>query len=142
MTEQELAIVQKMVLVLIQVCIPPLLAWAIAEAKRRVEQLRKQEQWRQVFWAVESAVAAAEQLGLTNQLSAYGESKLDVALRFVEAQLTAAGVPLDMDEYADAIRAMIEAEVVNQFPPAPDARSWIEEDGDGGRMSHSMILGG
>jgi len=134
MTEQELAILQKVVLVLIQVCIPPLLAWAIGEAKRAIDQLRKEEDWRRVFWAVDAAVSAAEQLGLTGQLEAYGKTKLDVAIALVEAQLAAAGVPLDVDEYADAIRAMIEAEVHDKFPPArgPD---WIAEDGDGGRMA-------
>lgn len=134
MTEQELAILQKIVLVLIQVCIPPLLAWAIAEAKRYIDQLREQEEWKRVFWAVGSAVGAAEQLGLTGQLEAYGETKLDVAISFVEAQLAAAGVPLDVDEYSDAIRAMIEAEVREKFPPASGEREWIDEDGDGGRM--------
>jgi len=116
------------------VCIPPLLAWAITEAKRYIDQLREQEEWKRVFWAVTSAVGAAEQLGLTGQLEKYGESKLNVAIRFVEAQLAAAGVPLDVDEYADAIRAMIEAEVREKFPPALEEREWVEEDGDGGRM--------
>mgnify|MGYP001060248335 CR=1 FL=1 len=86
---------------------------------------------------MESAVGAAEQLGLTGQLEAYGESKLDVAIKFVEAQLAAAGVPLDVDEYADAIRAMIEAEVHEKFPPAIAEREWIDEDGDGGLMVQS-----
>lgn len=133
MTEQELAILQKIVLVLIQICIPPLLAWAIAEAKRYIDQLREQEEWKRVFWAVTSAVGAAEQLGLTGQLETYGDSKLNVAIAFVEAQLAAAGVPLDVDEYADAIRAMIEAEVREKFPPAkPALAEWVGEDGDGG----------
>lgn len=143
MTEQEFAILQKIVLVLIQVCIPPLIAWAIAEAKRYTDQLRKQEEWKRVFWAVESAVVAAEQLGLTGQLEKYGESKLDVAISFVEAQLAASGVPLDVDEYADAIRAMIEAQVHDQFPPAKADPDWVDEDGDGGLVTGApTILGG
>ncbi len=141
MTEQELAILQKVVLVLIQVCIPPLLAWAIVEAKRYIDQLRKQEQWKHVFWAVTSAVGAAEQLGLSDQLEKYGESKLAVAIAFVEAQLAAAGVPLDVDEYADAIRAMIEAEVREKFPPAKEP-GWVGEDGDGGLLAGGQSYGG
>jgi len=142
-TEQELAILQKVVLVLIQVCIPPLLAWAIAEAKRAIDELRSQEDWRRIFWAVDAAVSAAEQLGLTGQLEAYGKTKLDVAIALVEAQLAAAGVPLDVDEYADAIRAMIEAEVHDKFPPAKANPEWVEEDGDGGLVTGApTVLGG
>jgi len=117
MTEQEVAIVQNLLMVVIQVAVPILLAWALAEGKRYLAQLRTSAQWREVENIVYAAVQAAEQLGLTGQLAEYGEDKLQVATRFVEAQLAAAGIPLDVALYADAIRAMIEAEVKDQFPP-------------------------
>jgi len=114
-TGQEVEIVQNVLMVLIQVAIPPLLLWGLAELKRHFESLRQRDEWYQVEMAVSRAVTAAEQLGLTDQLTQYGEQKLDVAIQFVEAQLAAAGVPLDVDVYADAVRAMIEAEVQRQF---------------------------
>jgi hypothetical protein len=115
MSEQELAILQNVILVFIEVSIPPLLALALSELKHHLAQLRRREDWSQVEAAVERAVSAAEQLGLTEQLAEYGEGKLDVAIAFVEAQLDAAGVALDIDQYEQAIRAMIEAEVKKQF---------------------------
>jgi len=137
MSEQELQILEKIIMVVLQVAIPPLLAWGIAELKRWVDHVRDQDEWQHVFWAVRAAVSAAEQLDLTGQLAEYGESKLQVAIGFVEAQLAAAGIPLDVDQYADAIRAMIEDEVRLQFPHEP-AREWVGEDGDGGKL----LLGG
>lgn len=116
MSQEEVAILQNVMMVLVEVAIPPLLIWGISELKRHLEELRQREEWGQVEAAVERAVGAAEQLGLTGQLAEYGEGKFDAAVQFVEAQLAAAGVPLDVDQYADAIRAMIEAEVKKQFP--------------------------
>ena len=116
MSEQELAMLQNVIMVLIQVLIPPLLAWGLVELKRYLDLLRQTEQWAFIEQAVKTAVEAAEQLGLTDQLSEYGNEKLDVAIQFVESQLAARGVPLDLDKYADVIRAMIEAEVERQFP--------------------------
>jgi biopolymer transport protein ExbB/TolQ len=113
MTEVEWGIIQKIILVLIQVAIPPLLAWGIAELRRYLGQLRQKEEWEAIKDAVRVAVDAAEQLGLTDQLEEYGEDKLAAALEFVEDQLEAQGIMLDIDQYADAIRAMIEAEVKN-----------------------------
>jgi biopolymer transport protein ExbB/TolQ len=111
MGQQELEILQKVILVVLQLAIPPLLAWGIAEARRWIELQRKRDDWWKVEAAVRNAVEAAEQLGLTKQIANYGEAKLETAIEFIEAQLDAAGVPLDIDQYSDAIRAMIEAEV-------------------------------
>jgi hypothetical protein len=113
MTEVEWEIVQKIILVLIQVAIPPLLAWGVAELKRYLGKLRQQEEWETVKEAVRVAVEAAEQLGLSDQLAVYGNDKLSAAVAFVEAQLEAQGIMLDIDQYAEAIRVMIEAEVKN-----------------------------
>ena len=135
-----LEILQNVILLLIQVTIPPLLALGIAEIKRYIDQVKADSKYRMIFYAVDNAVAAAEQLGLTGQLAAYGENKLQVAIRLVEEQLAIAGVPLDVQQYADAIRAMIEAEVQRQFPKLDpeEQRVWLDEDGDGGQV----IIGG
>jgi len=109
-------IAQKAIMVVIQLAIPPLLAWAIAQFKKWREE-RAQDTW---FWVLEGvvrdAVAAAEQLGLTGQLSQLAESKLDYAIDYVERALEARGFPIDLDPYVDVIRGMIEAEVNRQFP--------------------------
>jgi hypothetical protein len=121
MDEQVLEIAQKAVMLVIQLAIPPLIAWGIAEFKRwREEQARERddENW---FFILESvvrdAVTAAEQLGLTDQLSEFAESKLDYAIAYVEQALTAHGYAIDLDPFLDVIRGMIEAEVRRQFPP-------------------------
>lgn len=111
----ELELIQALLMVVIQVVIPPLLVIALAELRRHLARLQEHDNWYQVEMAVERAVAAAEQLELAGKLGEYGEHKLNVAIDFVEAQLAAAGVPLDVGMYADAIRAMIEAEVKRQF---------------------------
>lgn len=120
MSDQEVAIIQTVIMWLIRVSIPPLIAWAITEFKAWREAQADNEAWQKVELAVIDAVAAAEQLGLTGQLTEYGSDKLEVAISLVEAQLAAAGIPLDVDQYADAIRAMIEAEVHRQFTHWPD----------------------
>ncbi len=116
MSEQELVIIQKALLVLIQVGVPVLATIALSEYKRHLEKLRQYNNWLAVEDAVRSAVAAAEQIGLKSDLQAYGGDKLNLAVDFVEAQLAAAGVPIEIDEHVDAIRALIEAEVRRQFP--------------------------
>jgi len=109
-------ILQKVILLVLQLAIPPLLAWGIAQFKQWREA-QAQDSW---IWILEGvvrdAVAAAEQLGLTDQLQQFAESKLAYAIHYVEEALAMRGVPLDLDAYADAIRGMIEAEVRRQFP--------------------------
>lgn len=115
MGEMELELIQALLMVVIQVVIPPLLVIGVAALKGYLERLQEHDNWYQVDLAVERAVAAAEQLELAGKLEEYGEEKFDVAVGFVEAQLAAAGVPLEVGAYADAIRAMVEAEVRRQF---------------------------
>ena len=116
MGSQEIEILQNVAMVLIRVAVPPLLTWAIVELKRYIEQIKTREGWWMLEEAIATAVAAAEQLGLTGQLSQYGDGKLDAAIQFVEKQLVAYGFPFDLDRYKDVIVAMIEAEVLRQFP--------------------------
>lgn len=116
MTEQELAIVQNVIMLTIQLALPALLGLALGEFRRWREQQADNEAWQQVEKVVSDAVAAAEQLGLTDQLGAYGGEKLEYAKEQVEMRLAAMGIPLDLDQYGDVIRGMIEAEVRRQFP--------------------------
>jgi hypothetical protein len=120
LTEEEVILIQKFGLVVIEVGLPVLLAWGLAMWKQQLQRARQWQDWYKVEQAVHRAVKAAEQLGLTEDLTQYGEGKLDAAIRFVEAQLAAQGVPLDVDEHADAIRSMIEAAVKEQFPKGED----------------------
>jgi hypothetical protein len=116
MSGEGLGILQKSLLVVIEVAVPVLLAWGVAELKVHLKRVRQRDEWWVIEEAVSRAVTAAEQLGLTDELEEWGETKLDAALLFVERELAARGVPLDLHEYAEVIRAMIEAEVRRQFP--------------------------
>lgn len=116
MSELEVEILQKSILVFLRIAIPPLLAWGLAEFRRWIELQRQRDYWYQVERAVSVAVTAAEQLDLDDALKQYGADKLEAAVALVEAQLAAWGVPLDVDQHLDAIRAMIESEVKRQFP--------------------------
>ena len=116
MSEQELVIIQKLLLVLIQVGVPVLATIALSEYKRHLESLRQYNNWIAVKDAVRSAVVAAEQIGLKEDLQEYGGDKLGLAIGFVEAQLAAAGIPIEIDQHVDAIKALIKAEVRRQFP--------------------------
>ena len=72
---KEFEILQNVIMVVLQVAIPPLLAWGLSELKKYLDQLRQSKNWEHVEWAVQTAVQAAEQLGLTDQLSEYGEER-------------------------------------------------------------------
>jgi hypothetical protein len=64
------------------------------------------------------AVTAAEQLGLTDQLKDYADTKMDYAISYVEQALKGYGYDIDLDPIMDMIVGMIEAEVNRQFPPS------------------------
>jgi len=116
MDEQVLEILQKVVLVILELTVPALAAWIISELKRWREQ-REDDSWSYALERiVRDAVTAAEQLGLTDQLAEFAESKLDYAIQYVEQALAFHGYAIDLDQYVEVIRAMIEAEVRRQFP--------------------------
>ena len=111
----ELGIVENVVMLVIRLAVPALLGLALGEFKRWRDQQAKESAWWELERVVGDAVAAAEQLGLTDQLEAYGGDKLAYATEQVELRLATMGLPLDLDQYGDVIRGMIEAEVKRQF---------------------------
>jgi hypothetical protein len=113
---EELEIIQKIILVILQVAIPPLVGYILVQWKKRMEVLQSDETWIKVQEAVADAVRAAEQLGLTDQLKEYGDSKLEFAIAAAEKFLEVQGIRLDLDEPANVLRTLIEAEVNRQFP--------------------------
>lgn len=121
MSEEMVQIVQKAVMVLVQLAVPPLLAFLIGQLRQWIELRRQESWWRALEVAVRDAVAAAEQLGLTDQLEALADSKLQYAIDYVERQMALKGIPVDLDPYIDVIRGMIEAEVRRQFPHTAQA---------------------
>lgn len=113
-------ILEKVIMLVVKLAVPPLLVWALSEFKRwREQQLDHDLYWR-LDAIVRSAVAAAEQLGLTEQIEDVGEVKLACAIDYVERALEAWGIPIDVDPCVDVILGMIEAEVNRQFPPAAE----------------------
>jgi len=115
MSELELGIVENLVMLVIQLLVPALLGLALGEFRRWREQQAEDSAWWRVEEAVQDAVAAAEQLGLSGQLETYAGDKLAYATEQVEGRLAAMGLPLDLDPYGEVIRGMIEAEVRRQF---------------------------
>ena len=111
-----LSILEKTLMLVVQLAIPPLLALGLAEfSKWRQAQLA--QGWYQEFEVIAArAVTAAEQLGLTGELGKIGQDKLKWAVDYVERSLEAYGIPLDVKQYVDVIAGMIEAEVQRQFP--------------------------
>jgi len=65
----------------------------------------------QINGIVSAAVAAAEQVGLKQDLADISAFKLDAALDFAQRLLTDNGIQLDLN----ALQALVEAEVMNQF---------------------------
>lgn len=110
----EWIIANKMILVVIAVLLPPFCAWLVLQFKR-LWATRDSEQWTEVWWAVDTAVKAAEQMGLHNDLAEWGNSKLKYAVDFVEKYLNARNIKIDVQEIYIVIRGMIEAEVFEKI---------------------------
>ena len=108
-------IINQVVLVVISVGLPLLLRWLFddvlkaltAQYLSRVDERTRYE----VAELIDTAIHAAEQMGLTGELERLGKNKLDYAIDLVDKELNRRGIDLDMD----AIRAMIQAAVKQSF---------------------------
>jgi hypothetical protein len=103
-------------LVVLEVAVPVIAGLALREYKKRLQRMREREWWYELEQMVHHAVRAAEQRGLIDDLEAYGGDKLEAAIAMLEEQLAARGYILDLDQHAELIRTLIEAEVNRQFP--------------------------
>jgi len=112
MSETEWSLVQQLIVLVITVSLPVLLRWLGKVWAERQAQLRQSEEWLALEEVVATAVRAAEQLGFTDELTKYANSKLEYAIRTAEQMMHARGIMLDLDEPAAMIRALIEAEVL------------------------------
>jgi len=110
----EWVIANKIILVLLAVALPSVCAWLVLQFKQ-LQATRDAEQWYQVWEAVNTAVKAAEQLGLGNDLEEWGNSKLDYAVAFVEEYLEARQIKIDVQEIYLVIRGMIESDVFDKI---------------------------
>lgn len=79
------------------------------------ERLKKEHWYAIAAEFARTGVLAAEQLGLTEQIKEYARSKYDYAIGYVEMMLAKNGIKVDLDIPLDALKAMIEAEVL-QLP--------------------------
>lgn len=94
----------------------PVIALYLGNLVRESHMRAKREHWYAlVAEFAHTAVAAAEQLGLTDQLEGLASSKFDYALGQVETMLMANGIKLNIDVPLSYIKAIIEAEV-NRMP--------------------------
>ncbi len=121
----EVELLQSVLEVVIKVAVPPLLLWAVASWERWLARRRQTEEWALVEEVVRRAVQAAEQMGLSDQLSTYAGAKLDYALDVAEAWLHGYGLALDLER----LRALVEAEVLLQFPRRPDGGVYVTASG-------------
>lgn len=92
------------------------LALIIGNAVRQANARAKKEHWYAlVHEFAETAVAAAEQLGLTGQLEELASGKYNYAIGLMEAMLQDNGIKMDLDVPMSYLQAILEAEV-NRLP--------------------------
>jgi len=100
-----------MLLLLISTLGPVLIAY-VANHLRQVNQRAQKEHWYSMALEFAStAVQAAEQLGLSKQLSKKGTYRFDYAIEELEKMLAANGIRIDLDIPKSHLLALIEAEV-------------------------------
>lgn len=116
MSAEEAKIIESFALLVVSILVPVAVSYAAKLWYQYKEQLIKQDWFYFVDDTIKKAVTAAEQLGLTDQLSAYGNSKYNWAVEAITASLEQAGVPVDLRPVGVALKMAIEAEVRRQFP--------------------------
>jgi len=90
----------------------PAVIMYVANLYRKAHEWAKKEHWYTIVRDfVKTAVAAAEQLGLTGELEKYADTKLEYAIDHVERMLADNGIRVDLDIPLEYIRDLIEAEV-------------------------------
>lgn len=109
MSDFEWDVISKIVLMLIEVIVPPLLVIAIRQFTRWLNMIQQRDDWEFIQQSVWTAIHAAEQLGLTGDLEQYAAEKLEFATAMVNEMLAQRGIKIDVNEHADLIRGMIEA---------------------------------
>lgn len=116
MSAEEAKIIESFALLVVSVLVPVAVAYVAKLWSQYKGQLVKQDWFYFVDETIKKAVTAAEQLGLTNQLGEYANSKYDWAVAAITASLEQAGVPVDLRPVGVALKMAIEAEVRRQFP--------------------------
>lgn len=115
MSEFWQTVVMRVMDVLIPLLVPAMLAWVTAYAASVWQKIKDSRP--DISYAIESAaefaVKAAEQLGLTEQLLEFADTKLDYAIDIAERYLEQQGYKnIDLD----VLRAAIEKAVHEYFP--------------------------
>lgn len=104
-------LIQAILLILIEAVAPIAVGYALLKL-RDAQTRAKQEHWYVMLEMVAgNAVKAAEQLGLSGELSNYAKSKFEYALEQVELMMMKNGIRLDLDVPLAHLKAIIEAKV-------------------------------
>ena len=114
MTDATNTFVQMLLEEAVRVLTPILIAAVIGAVGVGIQWLRAKvgdARWAQVEQAVQYAVFAAEQAGLTNELMRAGGAKKALALDLAQQFLKARGVNIDLER----LSALIEAEVAQSL---------------------------
>jgi len=113
MSELELAIVEKVIMLVLRLLTVFLVPAIGFYATKVLAGLKTSQHWEQVRLLVRTAVRTAEQLELTGDLNQYADTKLDAAFNMIEEDLAALGIPIDLDQYRPQIAQLIEEAVVD-----------------------------
>jgi len=84
-----------------------LIGWIVYEFRQWRKANQTSQQWLEFEEFVRRTVMAAEQLGLSEELAQFAETKLDYAVAQAEQWLDSRGIALDLEQ----VRVMVESEV-------------------------------
>lgn len=122
MTPAEWEIADGLIDVFIMTAVAAFVAYAAGKAYEVYHEVMASEdaKWWVIRDAVRTAVMAAEQVGLDEKVLREVGGKFELAKKFLQAQLDARGIKLNIEKYADAIAALIEQAVHDNFPHEPE----------------------
>jgi hypothetical protein len=103
-----------LVLVLLSTFGPVLAVACIAYLRKAHLRAQKEHWYGLVREFAETAVGAAEQLGLTGQLEQLGKKKYDYAVERLEEMLLANGIKIDLDVPIGYLKDIVSAEMNRQ----------------------------
>lgn len=104
-------VIQAMLLILIEAIAPVAVGYALLKLKEAQGRAKREHWYLMLELFAANAVQAAEQLGLSGELSNYASDKFGYALSQVELMMAQNGIRLDLDVPVKHLKAIIEAKV-------------------------------
>lgn len=122
MTPAEWEIADGLIDVFIMTAVAAFVAYAVERVCKIYSDLSmlENERWWVIKDAIVLAVKEAERVGLDEKVLREVGGKFELAKKFLQAQLDARGIKLNIEKYADAIATLIEQAVHDNFPHEPE----------------------